>query len=165
MILNQKLFSRILIVFCLQFLFVINNLKAQDLPDFKIRLTNGKIISSTQLPAKKPVIIIVFSPDCSHCKILIDGIFKKITSFKKAQLIMATFVSESEIRNFEQKYKTANYSNIIVGSDVPVFFFQKYYKLTNTPYTVLYDKNKKWVASYKNEHAVEDLIKQLNSLH
>ena len=94
-----------------------------------------------------------------------DGIFKNITNFKNAHLIMASFVSEMEIKGFEQKYKTANYSNIIVGSDVPVFFFQKYYKLTNTPYTVLYDKNKKWVASYKNEHVVEDLIKQLNSLH
>ena len=164
MILKQKFFSRFLILYGLQFLFVFNNLKAQDFPDFKIRLTNGKIISSTQLPAKKPVIIIVFSPDCSHCKILMDGIFKNITSFKNAQLIMASFVSETEIKGFEQKYKTANYANIIVGSDVPVLYFQKYYKLTNTPFTVLYDKNKKWVASYKSEHAVEDLIKQLKML-
>lgn len=94
-----------------------------------------------------------------------DGIFKKISSFKNAQLIMATFVAETEIKNFEQKYKTANYSNIIVGSDVPVLFFQKYYKLTNTPYTVLYDKNKKWVASYKSEHSVDDLIKQLKLIN
>lgn len=138
---------------------------AQSFPDFNIRLTNGKVLSSNQVSLNKPKIIIVFSPDCGHCTLLMNDIFKNITSFKKTHLIMATFVQNKDIINFEKKYKTANYPNITVGTDMPVFFLQKYYKLTSTPFTVLYDKNRKLITSYKSEKIIDDLIKQVQVLN
>ena len=137
---------------------------AQSFPDFKIRTTNGKVVSSGQISVNKPTIIIVFSPDCSHCQVLMDGIFKKITQFKNTHIIMATFVKPKEIIDFEKKYQTAKYSNVTVGTDEPSFFLQKYYQLTNTPFTVLYDKNRKFVASYKKELITDDLISMLEKL-
>lgn len=138
---------------------------AQSFPDFKIRTTTGKVLSSSQISLNKPTIIIVFSPDCGHCQVLIDGIFKNINSFKKASIILATFVQPKDIIAFEKKYQTAKYANITVGTDMPVFFLQKYYQLTSTPFTVLYDKNRKLIATYKSEHIADDLIKQLEKLH
>ncbi len=138
---------------------------AQSFPDFKIRTTNGKVVSSGQISINKPTIIIVFSPDCGHCQVLIGGIFKKINHFKNTHIIMATFVQPKDIITFEKKYQTAKYTNVTVGTDEPVFFLQKYYQLTNTPFTVLYDKNRKLIASYKSEHITADLIKRLEKLH
>ena len=161
-----KFFNRQIIrLICIFFLCIPGWAKAQSFPDFKIRLTNGKTVSSTQVSLNKPTIIIVFSPDCGHCQVLIDGIFKNINSFKKANIILATFVQEKDIIAFEKKYQTSKYANIIVGTDTPVFFLQKYYQLTSTPFTVLYDKNRKLITSYKSEHITDDLIKQLQKLH
>lgn len=162
---KSNLFCKCIVLICFLFLCTSTGAIAQTFPDFKIRLTNGKIVSSTMVSLNKPVIIIVFSPDCGHCQVLIDGIFKKINSFKKAGIILATFVQPKDIIAFERKYQTAKYANITVGTDVPVFFLQKYYQLTSTPFTVLYDRNRKLIASYKNEHIANDLIKRLEKLH
>lgn len=140
------------------------NVKSQTLPDFNIRLTNGKLISSKQLSSDKPTIIIVFSPDCGHCKILIAEIFRKIKNFKNTQIVMATFVPKNEITAFEKHYQTSRFPNVIVGTDVPALFFQRFYHLSSTPFTILYDKNKKMVVSYNNEKCVDNLIKRLRML-
>ncbi len=157
--------KRLLFLSVFLFLFSLPNGFSQSFPDFNIRLTNGKTVSSNQLSPDKPMIIIVFSPDCSHCTLLMDDLFKNISSFKKAQIIMATFVQNNDIIAFEKKYKTANYPNITVGVDMPFFFLQKYYKLTSTPFTVLYDKNRKLITSYTNEKITGDLIKRLQALN
>ena len=158
-------FYKFIVVTCFLILYTSTGAIAQSIPDFKIRLTNGKEVSSTHISLNKPTIIIVFSPDCGHCQVLIDGIFKKINSFKKASIILATFVQPKDIIAFEKKYQTAKYANITVGTDVPVFFLQKFFHLTSTPFTVLYDKNGKMIASYKSEHITGDLIKQVEKLH
>ena len=152
------------VVFCCFILLNVTATLAQTFPDFKIRLTNGKVVSSSQVSLNKPTVIIVFSPDCGHCQVLIDGIFKNINSFKKASIILATFVQEKDIIAFEKKYQTVKYPNITVGTDTPVFFLQKYYQLTATPFTVLYDKNRKLIVSYKTEHITNDLIRHLQKL-
>ena len=162
---ESNLFHKFIIVTIFLFLCTSGGIKAQSFPEFTIRLTNGKVVSSTQVSLNKPTVIIVFSPDCGHCQVLIDGIFKHINSFKNASIILATFVQEKDIVAFEKKYQTAKYANITVGTDMPVFFLQKYYQLTSTPFTVLYDKNRKLIASYKSEHITDDLIKQLQKLH
>ena len=161
---NKWVYKYLMVMFFL-FLYNFNQIVAQSFPEFKIRTTNGKELSSTQLSLNRPTIIIVFSPDCGHCQVLIDGIFKKINSLKKARIILATFVQEKDIIAFEKKYQTAKYSNITVGTDIPVLFLQKYFQLTLTPFTVLYDKNRKMIASYKTEKITDDLIKRLEMLH
>lgn len=161
---ENSLFRKYFLLLCILFFGTYSGSIAQSFPDFKIRTTTGKVLSSSQISLNKPTIIIVFSPDCGHCQVLIDGIFKKINSFKKASIILATFVQPKDIIAFEKKYQTAKYANITVGMDEPVFFLQKYYQLTSTPFTVLYDKDRKLIASYKNEHITNDLVKQIGKL-
>lgn len=162
--LAYRIFLGCFLNICLLTLFIPKNARAQAMPYFKIQLTNNTQISSNQLSARKPVIIIVFSPDCGHCQILINDLFAKIERFKNTQIIMATFVPKNEIIAFEKRYHTSGYPNIIVGSDVPSLFFQRFYKLNSTPFTVLYDKNRKMVVSYHDEKIVDNLIKKLQTL-
>ena len=137
---------------------------SQSIPAFRMQLTNGKIFSAKDLSHNKPVIIIYFSPDCEHCQILMNEVFKKIQDFKKAQIIMVTFNPLNEVIEFEKKYQTSKYPNIKVGIEIPVFFFRYYYHLENTPFTALFDKHGKLIISYKKETPVDDLIKHLKTL-
>jgi thiol-disulfide isomerase/thioredoxin len=145
-------------------LFASNIAVSQSIPDFRMQLTNGKIFSAKDLSHDSPVIIIYFSPDCEHCQILMNEVFKKIHDFKKAQIIMVTFNPLNEVIEFEKKYQTSKYPNIKVGIEIPVFFFRFYYHLENTPFTALYDKRGKLIISYQKETPVDDLIKHLKTL-
>ena len=137
---------------------------AQKLPAFKMKLSNGKIFSSSEVSHTKPLIIIYFAPDCEHCQILMKGLFKRINEFKNAQILMATFESDDAVAGFVKQYQTAKYPNIKVGIEIPVFFFRRYYELEHTPFTALFDKNQKLIVSYKDYTPLDDLIKNLKLL-
>lgn len=138
--------------------------RSQLMPSFKMQLSNGKVFSSKDLSQQKPVIIIYFSPDCEHCQILMDTLFKRITDFKKSHIVMVTFERANEVVDFEKHYQTSKYPNIKVGTEVPIFFFKTYYHLEHTPFTALFDKHGKLIVSYKDQTAVDDLIKRLKKL-
>ena len=145
-------------------LFSSNIAAAQSIPSFSMRLADGKLFSDKDLSHEKPVIIIYFAPDCEHCQVLMNVLFKRIADFKKAQIVMVTFKPLNEVVDFEKSYQTTKYPNIKVGIEIPIFFFRQYYNLQNTPFTALYDKHGKLIISYKKETPVDDLIKHLKVL-
>jgi thioredoxin-related protein len=126
--------------------------------------SNNSIFIATELPKNKPIIIIYFDPDCDHCQKLMNDVFKKINSFKKAEIVMVTFKPVEEVAAFEKKYKTHNYSNINVGTEGTSYQLRNYYKLINMPFTALYDKDQKFTYSYGQDISVDDLIKRLQNL-
>jgi thioredoxin-related protein len=160
---NQNKFSKLFIFF---FLFTFNSfaIKAQTLPDFKMKLSNGTIFSSTQVSDKKPVILIYFAPDCEHCEALMKQIISQINTFKNTQLILVTFEPVPVLSPFEKNFQTAKYSNMKVGSEVQPLFLQKIYQLQHTPFTALFDKHGKLIVSYKDYTPVNELIKKLKAL-
>jgi len=122
------------------------------------------MFATKDLSKSKPTIIIYFAPDCEHCQALIKELIKKINSFKNSQIILASFESLQQVNTFEKDYGLKTYPFIKTGIENPVFFFRYYYHLENTPFTALYDKNGKFVISYKKQTPVDDLIKHLNAL-
>lgn len=137
---------------------------AQKLPAFKMKLSNGKIFSSSEVSHSKALIIIYFAPDCEHCQILMKGLFNRINEFKNAEILMPTFESDEAVAGFVKQYQTAKYRNIKVGIEIPVFFFRTYYRLQHTPFTALFDKHQKLIVSYKDYTPLDELIKNLKLL-
>ena len=146
------------------FLFFYSSVTAQFIPTFKMLLTNGKIFETKDLSKGKPVVVIYFAPDCEHCQTLMNAVFKQINNFKKVEMVMVTFKPPNEVADFEKNYQTYKYPNIIVGTEVPAFFFRLYYHLVNTPFTVLFDKQGKYIYSYRKETPIGDLINRVRAL-
>ena len=160
----KKLFN-LLIAFllCTGFLYSVPA-SSQSLPAFKMKLTNGKIYSNSDISTQKPLVLIYFAPDCEHCQVLIKQLLNKINVFRHAQIVLVTFESIESVAQFKKDYKLDKYPNIIVGVEQPVFFFRTYYDLQNTPFTALFNKSKKLVISYKKFTPIDDLIKNLKEL-
>ncbi len=137
---------------------------AQTIPPFKMKLTNGTVFSALNLVKNKPLILIYFDPDCDHCQILMNQLFKNINECKNAQIVMVTIKSLNEVKKFEKNYKTAAHKNIKVGIEDPLFYFRYYFKLDILPFTALYDKNGIMVYSWRKETPVNDLLTRLKKL-
>jgi len=137
---------------------------SQTIPSFKITLSNNKILHATDLPKGKPIVLIYFDPDCDHCQKLMAELFKKINSFKKAEMVLITFKSVTEVAAFEKKYTTNKYANMKVGTEGTLFYLKNYYKLEKMPFTILYDSKRNYRFSYRDETPVDDLINKLNGL-
>jgi thiol-disulfide isomerase/thioredoxin len=141
---------------------------AQQIPDtmphFKMVLPDGTNYTYQDLKKDKPTILIYFSPDCGHCQALMKEFFQKVDDFNKAQVVMITFKPLKEIIQFVKDYQINRYHNIKVGTETPMFFIRYYYNLTNTPFTVLFNKKGKVAYSYRQETSVTDLISRLNGI-
>ena len=119
------------------------------IPPFKILQTNGHFFEASQLDKTKPLVLIYFAPDCSHCQVLMESLFKNFAAFKKTQLVLVTFKPMSELQLFERQYNTASYPNIKTGTEGSTYYIRYYYNISNTPFTAVYNKGN-LVCSYRN---------------
>jgi thiol-disulfide isomerase/thioredoxin len=136
----------------------------QGFPPLRMLQVNGAFYTAADLPRNKPVVIIYFAPDCDHCQVLMNELFKKMAGFKHTQLVMVTYVRLSEVAAFEKQYQTARYPNIKVGTEGNTFLLRQYYHLVNTPYTAVYDRNRKLVCAYATQTPVDALVAQVKKL-
>jgi thiol-disulfide isomerase/thioredoxin len=142
----------------------INSKQGSTIPVFKILLTNNKYYETKDIPRDKPFILVYFAPDCDHCIVLMDALFKKIDQLSKASIVLASFKSPQEVNAFAKKYHTTKYPNIKVGTEGLSYVLRDYYKLEKTPFIAVYDKKGNLAFSYRNETPVDELITRFKKL-
>ncbi len=125
---------------------------------------NGKIFKAENLPTGKPVILIYFSPDCSHCQQLMEDFFKQYAKFEKASVAMITFVPLEQVSTFSKQYGLAKHANLFAGTEGNTFFVKNYYRLIEMPFVALYNKNGDLIESYVREIDLKDVASKLNKL-
>ena len=135
-----------------------------DIPLFKLWRTNGQLVTAKDLPAKKPVVLIYFAPDCHHCTDLLNGVFKEMATFKKATLLLATFKPAAELRTYEQAHKPGGYPNIISGTEGNTFMLRYHYNMQKTPFVALFNASGKLVRTFDNEPLVKDILPGVKAL-
>lgn len=138
--------------------------QGSTIPAFKILLTDNRYFENKDIPMNKPFVLVYFAPDCDHCIVLMDALFKKMDQLAKASIVLASFKSPQELNAFAIKYNTKKYPNIKVGTEGLSYVLRDFYKLEKTPFTAVYDKKGKLAFSYRNETPVNELITRLKKL-
>src|ERR1043165_1618748 len=110
------------------------------IPPIKLLLTDSStVFTNKDLKKNKPLFMIIFSPDCEHCKKETEELISKIDSFKNVQIVMATFMTVDKIKPFYDHYKLNRFSNITVGYDLQ-HALPTFYRISFTPFLAFYDK-------------------------
>lgn len=75
------------------------------LSPFRIQKTNGQFFYNTILKNNEPVMVIIFSPDCSHCEHALDTIQHTFRAeLKPLQVVLVTeAVHKAELKPFLEK--------------------------------------------------------------
>ena len=133
-------------------------------PAFGMTMSGGRYFAAADIPKGRPVLLIYFAPDCDHCHTLMNAFFPKAKEFKEAEVIMVTFKPVSELAAFEKSYQTCLYPNIKVGTEGTTNYLRMFFKLQNTPFTALYNKEGKLVKSYRQAPSLNDLLTELKQL-
>lgn len=148
------LFASLLAVFVLASTAFAQNGK---LPPFRIMQANGNIFKAEQLPFEKPILVIYFSPECDHCRAFMKDFFKRASDFKKASVVMVTYLPVAEVTKFINDFNVSKYPNIYVGTEGSSYFLKNYYQIGDMPFTALYDKNGNIMVSYRKDPSLNDL--------
>jgi protein-disulfide isomerase len=133
----------------------------ENIPPFKILRTDSTWFTPANLKKNHPVMIIYFSPDCSHCQHMMYEMKPKMKKLGNIQIVMVTFTDFDRlkmIQNFYRDFDLAKYPNITVGTEAHTYVVQRYYHVTMTPYIAVYDHNGKLVKTYDKVPSMDELI-------
>jgi thiol-disulfide isomerase/thioredoxin len=127
-------------------------------PPFKLlRIDSSSFFAKNDLKKNKPVLIILFNPDCEHCKHETEEIIKNIDRFKNVQIIMSTNMPLSMMKDFYEKYDLEKFENITVGRDFQ-YILPSFYQIKFLPYLAMYDKKGNLLTTFQGSMTIDDLI-------
>lgn len=90
-------------------------------------------------PKKKPVLLMLFSPDCSHCQHTAEELVQYKEEIKDLHIVMSTLHPLWQMNAFVQKYGLADLKNVVVGKDI-YYFMPSFYNVKNMPFLAMYNK-------------------------
>ena len=155
------LVSLIILAGCSQAQDTVDNAKIQNIPPFKLLRTDSTWFTPANLKKHTPVMIIYFSPDCSHCQHLIYEMRPKMKQLRNVQIVMVTFTEFDRlkmIQNFRRDFDLAKYPNVTIGTEGHSYIVQRYYQVSTTPYIAIYDRNGKLVKGFSKAPSIDVLI-------
>jgi hypothetical protein len=127
-------------------------------PPVKLLLPDSaSYFTKDQLDRKKATMVMVFSPQCDHCKHETEELIRHIDEFDNIQIIMSTSMPFDSMMSFREKYKLADYKNIIVGQDIQYFFFS-HYMLRNLPFLAFYNKKKELISVFEGGMPMKTIL-------
>ena len=92
-------------------------LRFPTVPPFKLlEVDSSSYFAKKDLKKNEPVLIMLFNPDCDHCKHETEEIIKNIDHLKNVQIVMATMMPFDMMKSFYEKYFTVIFT-------VHIFFY------------------------------------------
>ena len=136
-------------------------LRFPTIPKFTIyKAPDSTAFSRENLQKKKPVLFMVFSPDCEHCQHETEELLANIKKFKNTQIVMVTYLPYEEMITFYKNYKIANYPQITMARDTK-FFFPVFFKVRNLPSVFLYDKKGDFKKAFEGSVKIDSITTEL----
>lgn len=132
------------------------------IPMFVLQKSNGGYLIPSHLKKNKPVMIMIFSPQCEHCGTVIDSLKNIRTAIKETQMI---FVAEERNKEFMQGFiahegigADALFKNIGVnkGELIAALYTHKI-----LPQLIFYDEHHQLVKILDGQYGFEEVRKYL----
>lgn len=137
-------------------------LRFPTVPPFKLLgVDSSTVYSKDNLQKNRPVLLMVFSPGCEHCKYETEQMVRRVDDFKRIQVVMASTAPLPEIRQFYDQYKLGNFPGLLVGRDYQALL-PGFYMLHNLPFHALYSKKGKLLTTFAGSVTVENILTALD---
>lgn len=131
------------------------------IPEFiVVKAPDSTAFSRENLKKKKPVVFMIFSPECEHCQHETKALIADINKFKNAQILMITWLPYEEMIQFYKDYKIADYPEITMARD-DKFFFPSYFRVRNFPSIYVYNKKGSLVKNFEGSVKIDSIAAAL----
>ena len=132
-------------------------LRYPTLPPLQLLLGDSTKYVKDDLPRKKPVLLMLFSPDCSHCQHTAEELLQYKNEIKDIHIVMATLTTVEKMNSFVDKYRLKELPNVVVGRDM-YHLMPSYYNIKNLPYLAFYNKKGELIRGFEGSMSVEKIL-------
>jgi thioredoxin-related protein len=131
------------------------------LPPIQILLSDSSTIyTKEQIPKDKSVLLMIFSPDCSHCQDETKDMIAHMDELNDVHIVMITMQRLSMMKDFIASYGLEKYSNIVIGKDIH-YFTPGFFDIRNIPFMALYNKKGKLIEGFGGNLPISTVIEIL----
>lgn len=135
--------------------------KHPSFPPVKLLLPDStSYFTKADLPKKTPTMFVFFNPECDHCKHETEALVQNIDKFNKAFVVMATTFPFDSMLAFREKYKLAQYKNIVVAHDFQ-YFAPTFFMLHSLPFHAFYNRKKELISVFEGSMTIEKILGEL----
>jgi thioredoxin-related protein len=133
-------------------------LKYPTLPPIQL-LMGDSVTKYTKdhIPKRKPVLVMLFSPDCSHCQHSAEEMVKYKDDLKDIHIVMATTLSLTKMNAFMEKYGLSAFDNIVAGRDI-YYLLPSFYNIHNLPYMAFYNRKGDLIKGFEGAMPIKKVI-------
>lgn len=117
--------------------------EGKPLPDFSILLTDSITwLHSRDIPANKPFVLFMFSPNCPYCKAQTKKIIEDKDLLGNIHFYFISRFPLSEVKIYSKEFQLDKQPNITIGLD-SANIVTDYLEAPGFPFMAIYGKNKK----------------------
>lgn len=128
------------------------------LPPVQLLLSDSTtVFIKNDIPKKMPVLVMLFSPDCSHCQHTAEELVKNKEELKDIYVVMSTVHSVSQMNAFVTAYNLKELPNLTVGKDI-YFLLPPFYGIRNFPFMAFYNKKGNFISAFEGSMPVAKMI-------
>jgi thioredoxin-related protein len=127
------------------------------IPGLQLFLSDSSKYTNENLPRKKQVLLMLYSPDCDHCQHEAEQIAARKDDLRDTHIIMATTFPIIRMNEFAAKYGLNKMENVVMAKD-PYYILLSFYAIRNFPYMALYDKKGKLIRTYEGSVGIDKVL-------
>jgi len=129
------------------------------IPPFQLVLTDGSGFSYKNLQKGRPLILVYFAPECDHCRVFMGSLLKSSKKFTHTQIVLVSYFPLPALQQFSHDFKLHQFPNIKLGTEGNSFLIPAYFKIGKFPFTAVFNKAGKLVATFKEAPSAEVLAR------
>lgn len=130
-------------------------------PPLTLLLTDSSsIFTKEQLAKKKAILIMLFDPGCDHCQQKTAEITQFIDKLEKVQIVLSTNADFRKMKDFYDRYRLGQFSNIVVGKDIN-FLLPPFYEARHLPFLAFYNRKRELISVFEGAMPFEQMLAEL----
>ena len=133
-------------------------LRSRHLPSFSLLSVDSVAFNQSVLDTGKHTILMLFNPDCEHCKKQLQRFLSMPEFYISSQLVMISIETVAKTKHFYNRYHLKDYPFIHIGKDYKRFFIS-YFRAETIPVLAFYNTRNE-LALFKQGDVEENDIRE-----
>lgn len=135
------------------------------LPPLEILLGDSTTkYTKNQVPKDKPVLLMLFSPDCHHCQQTAEEMNAHKTELQNIQIVLATLHPLWQMNDFVKKYALDQHQNVVIGKDI-YYILPSWYNIKHLPYMAMYNKKGSLISVFEGGLSIPKVLQIFKDNH
>ncbi|HEX6334936.1 MAG TPA: thioredoxin [Flavisolibacter sp.] len=138
-------------------------LRYPSLPPIYLLLADSTTMyTKEKIPTNRPVLVMLFSPECSHCQQETESLIAHKGQFRDIQVIMTTTQPLWQMNDFIKRNRLHELDFVVVGRDL-YYMLPPFYMIRNLPFLGLYNHKGKLIRGLEGSHGMPAVLKLFKS--